>query len=394
MELHRCVPITMTARGVEGLQLHTASAVGSVGTNVPVQARSAAGVSLRMGRASLVLLLAAGFVTSAAADPKAPFWTAPESCPTAEQARAAVAARAKVSLDGVRVVVTKNEKTFIAQIHAGSTFFRTLTDRDCTSITTAVALVIARNWTEISSLVDQARPRIAKVKTRSAIDAAMEAAHNEAEAPVSPVEITTHASTDAGIAFTALDAADAPVPARAPITWLESAPYRPSYERQPAGPWGGGIGVIGLTGVGALPGVNVGYELSALVRHDTRFVSAAVSRWSASGTTPNDLNVDAIVIRAGWSPRDRPLRAWGLGQVEHYRNADMSVEAFSDGAAWCALGAGFGVAWPMSDYARFVGSFEVAVPLSRNIAMSSGNEPSTSRPIAAHTSFGLEVGWR
>ena len=32
--------------------------------------------------------------------------------------------------------------------------------------------------------------------------------------------------------------------------------------------WGGGVRVTGLSGIGALPGVNYGGELAGLVRHD------------------------------------------------------------------------------------------------------------------------------
>ena len=63
------------------------------------------------------------------------------------------------------------------------------------------------------------------------------------------------------------------------------------------------------------------------------------------------------------------------------------------GRRWTAVGAGFGVAWPMSDNARLFGMIELAVPVGReNLMLDQG----TYQPdaMAARSSLGLEVGWR
>ena len=60
---------------------------------------------------------------------------------------------------------------------------------------------------------------------------------------------------------------------------------------------------------------------------------------------------------------------------------------------WQAVGAGFGVAWPMSDSARLFGMIEIAVPVGRDeLTLDQGMyQPD---PLAARSSAGLEVGWR
>ncbi|HEY4176698.1 MAG TPA: hypothetical protein VGM90_07700 [Kofleriaceae bacterium] len=419
MGLHRRFPNSMIVRGVEGLNAHAASAVGGVGTVVPAalsasdtQARRRSGVYVGMGRASLVAVIAATWFGTAAADPRAArisdapkrttekrdaFWTAPDACPTADQARAAVANRATISLDGVRVVVSKNEKTFVAQIHAGSTFFRTLTDRDCSSITTAVAIVIARNWTEISNLVDQAQAhandahpaRPAKPKHR---DVPVDTAQIEIDPPVSAADTSMNAAApDGGSSFTVATLDSADVPQLAPIVRHDEIRYEnPNII---AGHWGGGLGVIGLTGAGPLPGVNVGVEISTYLRRDSQFISVGGSRWVPSDqqsrfrTSP--VTLDTAVVRAGWSPRDRPLRAWALGEAGVIRGAgNMPTNR------WLALGGGFGVGWPMAKYARLTGSFEVALPLERDSITPEEGIPFRPGHITAWCAFGLEVGWR
>jgi hypothetical protein len=463
--------------------------------------------------ASLAVIAATGLVLSASADPRAArvsespsrtfdkgdaFWSAPDSCPTAEQARAAVASRATVSLDGVRVVVSKNEKTFVAKIHAGSTFFRTLTDRDCASITAAIALVIARNWTEISTLVEHGRPGasiaanndevasqrdgtvrkarldgaeaksrhdavdtkgcrptvdtqshhdpidasahhdsvdgkprrdfvdptsrrdavdtrpchdVVEAKSRrevveatsrhdsidakprhdgAAIEAAIQAARDEADAPVVPAALTTHVAQESdGFSMTALDSADAPA---LPVIIRRDQPH---YENPnvKVGPWGSSISVLGLSGIGSLPSVNVGAEVSVYVRHDQYFVSGGASRWVPSNQQNRfgspTVRLDTAIVRAGWSPQDRPLRAWAVGEVGAIHGAsDMPV------SPWSALGAGFGVAWPMAKYARLLGTFEIAVPLQRARITPYEGDPFQPAHAAARCAFGLEVGWR
>lgn len=61
---------------------------------------------------------------------------------------------------------------------------------------------------------------------------------------------------------------------------------------------------------------------------------------------------------------------------------------------WKAVGAGFGVAWPMTDSARLFGMVEFAVPVSRNTVTLDGYGTYEPDPLTARSSVGLEVGWR
>jgi hypothetical protein len=61
---------------------------------------------------------------------------------------------------------------------------------------------------------------------------------------------------------------------------------------------------------------------------------------------------------------------------------------------WRALGAGLGVAWPLSHQARVVGNMEIAVPMQRERLMLAYGEAYEPDPLAARYSVGLEVGWR
>jgi hypothetical protein len=61
---------------------------------------------------------------------------------------------------------------------------------------------------------------------------------------------------------------------------------------------------------------------------------------------------------------------------------------------WAALGAGVGVAWPLSQQARLVGNFELAVPVSHDRLSLDHGEAYEPDPMAARYAIGLEVGWR
>jgi hypothetical protein len=172
--------------------------------------------------------------------------------------------------------------------------------------------------------------------------------------------------------------------------------------------WGGGVRLTGLSGIGQLPGVNYGGELAGLIRHDEFFGELALGRWKPEKTyvvteMPEhvELGLDVWTVRAGWWSMKMPLRAWVLGEVGELANARamggvvarmMTGETPTD-RRWKALGAGFGVAWPMSPNARFIGMVEFAVPLNHEtVGLDNGSyEPD---PIAARSSVGLELGWR
>jgi hypothetical protein len=173
--------------------------------------------------------------------------------------------------------------------------------------------------------------------------------------------------------------------------------------------WGGGVRLTGLSGIGALPGVNYGGELAGMVRRDELFAELAFGWWKPEHTylvttspEPVELKLDVWAFRVGWASMTSPLRAWALAEVGEMASARgmpgvvtrMMTGDVPQERQWRALGGGFGVAWPMSDNARLFGMIEVAVPIARTELMLDtvgGYEPD---PLAARSSAGLEVGWR
>lgn len=171
--------------------------------------------------------------------------------------------------------------------------------------------------------------------------------------------------------------------------------------------WGGGVRVTGLSGIGALPGVNYGGELAVALRHDGYFAELAFGWWKPEKTymvTSNnqsvELGLDVWTLRAGWASRDKPLRGWLLGEVGEVASVKdmpgvvtrMVAGDVPQDRRWRALGAGFGVAWPISDNTRLFGMIELAVPVERE-AMMLDQGPYTPDPLVARSSAGLEVGW-
>ena len=171
--------------------------------------------------------------------------------------------------------------------------------------------------------------------------------------------------------------------------------------------WGGGIRLTGLSGIGALPGRNFGAEVAGLVRRDEAFVELALGRWTPErdyvvvdqGRTP--LALDVWSLRAGWASMQMPLRAWVLAEVGEIDGASQMPGVVSrmlmgqtpSDHSWGQVGAGVGVAWPMSKQARIVGNLELGVPVHRETVMLNDRE-FTPDPVTARFSVGLEVGWR
>jgi hypothetical protein len=173
--------------------------------------------------------------------------------------------------------------------------------------------------------------------------------------------------------------------------------------------WGGGVRLTGLSGIGALPGVNYGAEFAGLVRRDELFAELALGWWKpekpyhvAAGPEHVELKLDVWTLRAGWAPMTKPLRAWGLvevGEVAGARGMPGVVTRMMTGDVpqerrWHAIGAGLGVAWPMSDNARLFGMIEIAVPVDRQNLMLDTVGVYAPDPLAARSSAGLELGWR
>jgi hypothetical protein len=172
--------------------------------------------------------------------------------------------------------------------------------------------------------------------------------------------------------------------------------------------WGGGIRLTGLSGIGALPGVNFGGEVAGVLRRDELFGELALGRWKPEDTyivtespTRVELALNVWTVRAGWASMNMPLRLWGLvelGEIAGARQMPGVVSRMVMGDSvtarqWYAIGAGLGVAWPISHQARMVGNLELAVPVKRDRLMLDRGEYEPD-PLAARYSIGLEVGWR
>jgi hypothetical protein len=170
--------------------------------------------------------------------------------------------------------------------------------------------------------------------------------------------------------------------------------------------WGGGVRLTGLSGIGALPGVNFGGEVALVLRRDELFGELALGRWKPEDTyivtdSRVELALNVWTLRGGWSSMTMPLRAWALvevGEIAGSREMPGVVSRMVMGTSptsrqWAAAGGGLGVAWPISHQARLVGCLEFAVPLKRDRLMLEGGEYQPD-PLAARYSIGLEVGWR
>jgi hypothetical protein len=175
--------------------------------------------------------------------------------------------------------------------------------------------------------------------------------------------------------------------------------------------WGGGLRLTGASGIGALPGRNLGAEVAVNLRHDELFAELAMSHWQAEGdyrvmstAGPSvPLGLDLWSMRAGWSSMKMPLRAYLLAEVGEVAGASempnvlprMVMGDTPDGRRWTAVGAGLGVAWPLSDQIRLVGTMELAVPISEeHVMLDRGVGEFKPDALAARYALGLEVGWR
>lgn len=216
--------------------------------------------------------------------------------------------------------------------------------------------------------------------------------------PVAPADASSDASEVA---------APSDQPSMAPVHVVRARPDPLATTE----PWGGGLRLTGASGIGALPGRNFGAEVAVNVRHDELFAELAMSHWqpendyrvmSASGT-PIPLGLDVWAMRAGWSSMRMPLRAWVLAEVGDIAGAKemtgvlprMVMGDTPDGRRWTAIGAGVGVAWPLSNQIRVVGSMELAVPISdEHLSLDNGVGDYKPDALAARYAVGLEVGWR
>lgn len=174
--------------------------------------------------------------------------------------------------------------------------------------------------------------------------------------------------------------------------------------------WGGGVRLTGLSGVGALPGVNIGGELAVHVRWEQRFVELGLAKWRPEETFVVDssperveLGLDVWSLRVGWASMEMPLRAWVLVEAGELGGPHevmpagvprMVMGSVPSEHKWFASGAGFGVQWPMSENARLVGNIEVVVPIDREPMMLDTGGSFEPNSGVARCSLGLELGWR
>ncbi len=319
-------------------------------------------------RVALVEDASAGFV-----------WRAPGACPDAANVKSRAEQRLGGALDGnlhgIEIEITRERGGFIARIDARAITVandvRTLRSRRCDALADAVAVVLARLASEVRSSRKTTVPietrTIALVAPAPAATTAALAHHDDSDDDMSDQRIVD----------------EGPAPKRA---------------RR----WGMGMHVLALSGVGALPQVNLGGELSVFVRRAEKFASLGVSRWVpqnarlAPGAPGGvDVKLDTLTLRGGWGPAKVPIRAWLLGEIGQLQGTGVGVDDERTATArWLALGAGMGVGWPMSQHARLVGTFEIAVPLERpRFMLDGGSDLFQPGAAAARCAFGLEVGW-
>ena len=87
------------------------------------------------------------------------------------------------------------------------------------------------------------------------------------------VAVTSLLATSAAQAQPGADDPELSPPSEVPIVQNEHPLATHSPIAPPAPEWGGGFRITGLSGIGALPGVNYGGELSGQLRHDELFAS-------------------------------------------------------------------------------------------------------------------------
>lgn len=314
-----------------------------------------------------LLLLATLVAPSAYAEPFT--WKAPAKCPRADDVVARIERRLGApvgdAVRGVEIRITREGAGFVAEIDARALTVandvRTLRSARCDELADAIAVILARLATEQRERVTTAPEAVLAVELPSA--------PSERELPA---------------AFVRRDVVASPPAVRAKK-------------------WGGGVRLLGLSGVGALPRINIGVELGAYARRETAFAELAAGIWvpqdarlDPGGPARVDVSLKVVTLRGGWATEKLPIRAWLMAEAGVLSGAGMDViDPRTAASSWFALGGGFGVAWPMSQHARLVGTFELAIPLKRTTFMlENGGSLFTPAAAAARCALGLEFGWR
>jgi hypothetical protein len=287
-------------------------------------------------------------------------WQAPATCPDAGEVRARIERRLGMPIDravhGVEVDIAPlgdgKAPGFIAHIDLrGVTVaneVRVLTSARCDDLTDAVAVVIARIAAENRQAMDERR-----------------AARGD------PAE-------------------RARLVAQAPSPDLPHA-------------WGGGVRALGISSIGALPRVGVGGELAAYARYHALYAELAEARWLPSPRVLQpgapgrvDIRLRVTAVRFGWGPEQLPLRTWIAGELGSMEGEGISLnDAHVGTGTWVGAGAGFAVAWPMTQHTRLVGILEAVLPFQRaRFVLQDGTEIYRPGPATVRCGLGLEAGWR
>lgn len=285
-------------------------------------------------------------------------WVAPAACPDADLVRARIERRLGAPLDvgGIAIDITRAGGQFVARLAVGDEV-RNLTARRCEDLADAVAVIVARLARE---------HRVVEVA---------------ATEPVAPPEAAPTPELDLEM----------------PAVYMRRQ-TTPTHPR-----WGGGARLLAVSGIGAVPQVGLGAEVAGFVRRDDAFFELAVARWGTGGVVLHAgaparvaVGLDLAMLRVGWGPARMPIRVWGSAELGEMRGQGYQLgdPRFGSGR-WGAIGAGFGVAWPMLPNARLVGSFEAAVPVLRpTFMLETGDVVYRPSPLTTRVAFGLEVGWR
>jgi hypothetical protein len=308
-------------------------------------------------------LVVASVLGAAAADDAADaaplVWDAPASCPTQAELEARVAHHLGRALDDaappMTVQITTGPGGFAARIEVGAMLdgedrVRTLTSASCARLVDAVAVILAR------------------------------AVRERAEAPAEVVELVAAPPAVAAVAVTVPPPVAHPPPPAARDVAIA-------------------LRASGLSGIGGVPLVGVGGELTATTRWADTLIEVGIARWSdssvyrASGVMA--IGLEAAVVRIGWRPTHREIRGWLVGELGSIGGAETAVNQATQRGRWSALGTGFGVAWPFAEHVALVGAVEFLVPLDRTQFIG-GDGAVLYQPggLASHASLGLEVGWR
>ena len=308
---------------------------------------------------SLVVLAALASAAHAQAvarvdDARTLAWRAPAECPDAGSLRTRIEQRLARPLDGlvvrIEVDVARAAGRYVARVDLRAVTVandvRTLTSNHCDELADAVAVIVARIASE-----QIAHRRIAL---------------REEDEP-------------------ALTAKAPPAPPPPPRRWTL------------------GARISGVSGIGVLPKVGLGAEAALALRIHSTLAEISATRWFASAAQMHDgspakvdVNLDAAAARFGWRPPTMPLRAWvgvETGTMRGTDNLALPGEQLASGR-WLAAGAGFGVAWQMTSWARLVGFTESMLAIER-VRFSLGDivvyAPS---PMSFRASCGLELGWQ